>query len=207
MSAPRAPRRDRTARLLAPLLCLAVLGPAAGACGRDDAPPAAPAAPTSAELSAEQRAAVERFVGTWSYAGGEAEQEAANEAVRTVTGQMNGLIQGMAEERLLPAAKLDATITFAEKDGIVTITRSEQPQPFQAPADGRTFEMKTAEDEDAKGTLTVVDGALVTTVETEDGGGGRTYRIDDAGALQVEARTFSPRLPADVEYTAHYTRR
>lgn len=174
------------------------------ACGGEKK--AAPVEHAPVKLDDAQSATVARFVGTWTHAGGAAEQDAANNAVKAITAEMNGLIRGMAEERLLETVRLDATITFSEKDGIVTITRSEQPQPFKAPADGRVFDMQTAKGDDAKGSLQIEGETLVTKVETDEGGGGRTYSIDAEGNLQISSRTFSPRLPGDVLYTAHYAK-
>lgn len=157
-------------------------------------------------LDEAQQAIVARFAGSWAHAGGSAEQEAANESAMKVVEQLNSFIQGMAEERLLKTVHIDSTLNIAEQDGILTIARSEQPAPFKAPADGRAFDMTTSDDEDGRGSLRINGETLVTLVETDQGGGERTYRIDDEGQMEITHRTFSPRLPADVVYTAHYAK-
>lgn len=157
-------------------------------------------------LDDAQKQILARFVGPWQHAGGATEQEAAMAAVRTVTAQMNGLIRGMAESRLEQTVRLDAGLTIEEKDGIVTIARSEQAKPFVAPADGQTFDMQTSDGDDGRGSLRIEGDTLHTHVQTEDGGGERFYRIDAEGTLIISARTFSPRLPGDIEYTATYAR-
>ena len=123
-----------------------------------------------------------------------------------VTTQMGSLIGGMAQSRLEPVVLIDATLSIEELDGIVTIRRSEHPGPFTAPADGKVFDMQTTDGDDARGSLRLDGPTLVTRVETDDGGGERTYRIDALGKLVVVGRTFSPRLPAEVITTATYAR-
>lgn len=158
-------------------------------------------------LDEAQRTTLTRFVGSWQHAGGAAEQEAALASMREVTAQMNGFIRGMAESRLSKTVHIDASLTIGEKDGVATITRSEQPAPFTAPANGTTFDMRTAEGDDGRGSLRIDGDTLVTLVETDKGGGERIYRIDTDGTLVISARTYSPKLPADVKHTARYSKR
>lgn len=158
-------------------------------------------------LDAAQRAAVDRFVGQWDHVGGSHEHSAAIEATQRVTADMNALIRGVAQSRLEEAVHIDATISIAEDQGILTIARSEVPEPFTAPANGREFETQTPEGDDAHAWLRLDGDALITRVETDEGGGERTHRIDAQGQLVITVRMFSPRLPADVVYESHYTRR
>ncbi len=183
---------------------LVVLATLMTACGSSDPPPAVSHQPIT--LDDAQRTTLERFVGAWTHTGGKAEQETAWQAVETVTEPMNALIRGVARSRLRETVKIDATMSFALSEGIVTITRSDRPQPFAAPANGETFAMTTADGDDAKGSLRIDGDAIVTRVETDQGGGERTYRVDADGGLEISARTFSPRLPDDVVHTMHYGR-
>lgn len=158
------------------------------------------------DLDETQRATVARFLGQWRHVGGQEEQQAAIQAVAEATAEMNAIVRGVARSRLEKAVRIDATLSIAESAGIVTIDRSEQPHPFTAPADGREIDFETADGDDARATLRIRGNTLVARVETEQGGGERTYRIDDHGHLVITSRTFSPRLPADVVHTARYAR-
>lgn len=168
---------------------------------------AAPVEHDPVQLDESQRTAVNRFVGQWEHVGGQEEHSAAIEAVHSVTADMNSLIRGVAESRLEEAVHIDAAISIEEDQGILIIARSEVAQPFTAPADGREFDLQTPEGDDARGSLRIDGHALVTRVQTDQGGGERTYRIDALGQLVITSRTFSPRLPADVVYEAKYAKR
>lgn len=158
------------------------------------------------DLDQTQRATLARFVGPWRHVGGAEEQAAALRAVHEATAEMSALVRGMARSRLEPVAHIDASLSIAEAQGIVTITRSEQEQPFKAPADGIEREAKAADGDEARASLKIAGRTLVSRMTTDQGGGERTYRIDDEGRLVVTSRTFSPRLPADVVYEARYAR-
>lgn len=159
----------------------------------------------SVELSRAQQTVVTRLVGQWKHIGGD-EQATAIAAVTSVTSEMNGLIRGMAQTRLEGAVKIDANLTFAEDQGIVTITRSDRSDPFVAPADGQAFDTVDDHGDDARGSLRVEGEALMTLVKTDKGGGERSYRVDEGGELEIVTRIFSPRLPSDVVYTCNYSR-
>jgi len=158
------------------------------------------------ELEQTQRSTLARLAGPWRHVGGPQEQAAALQAVEQATTEMSALIRGMARSRLEEAVRIDGTLSIEERQGIVTITRSEQPQPFTAPAHGREFELQTADGDDARASLRVDEHGVVARVVTDQGGGERTYRVDDQGQLVITSRTFSPRLPADVVFTATYAR-
>lgn len=174
-----------------------------GACRSTEA---APVEHQPVELSEADREVVTRFVGGWQHVGGDEDREAALDAISTVTAEMNGLIRGVAQSRLEESVTIDTTLTLAEEQGIVTITRSDRPKPFVAPADGKAFVTVDDEGDEAKGSLRIDGYSLVTLVETEQGGGERTYSIDPTGQLEVTTRIFSPRLPGDVVYVARYQR-
>ncbi|MEM9459262.1 MAG: hypothetical protein AAGF11_34100 [Myxococcota bacterium] len=173
------------------------------ACGE---PKSTKPAPASVRLDDAQQKTLARFLGAWEHAGGAAEQEAAKDAVRTVTAQMSGFIRGMAQSRLDKTVHLDPRIEITEQDGVVTITRSDRPRPFVAPADGKTFSMPTDEDDDGQGSLRIDGDTLVARLETDGGGGERVYRVDAEGMLRISGRVFSSQLPTDVVYTASYAR-
>lgn len=196
MAIVRAPSRRSLGLVLAGLLL-------AAGCGKE-APPAPKMEPV--QLSAEQKTTMAKFTGKWAHIGGTEEKEASLAAVSTVTAEMNGLIRGVAQGRLEESVRIDATMEIAEAEGIVTITRSEREKPFVAPASGKTFETINDEGDEAKGSLKLEGDTIQTRVETDDGGGERTYRIDDQGQLEIVTRIFSPRLPGDVVYTTHYKR-
>lgn len=158
------------------------------------------------ELDQAQRATLARFGGQWKHIGGQKEQAAAVQAVDEVVAEMNALFRGVARSRLVAAVHIDKALSIVETQGIVTIDRSEQAQPFRAPADGLVHDMETNDGDEARGSLRISGSTLVARVETEQGGGERTYRIDDKGHLVITSRTFSPRLPADVVHTARYAR-
>lgn len=167
---------------------------------------AAPVQHQPVELDQAQRETVARFVGQWKHAGGEDDRSAALDAVSSVTAEMSGLIRGMAQSRLEESVRIDGTLEIAEADGILTITRSERPQPFTAPANGQAFDTVNEEGDEARGSLRIDGYTLVTRIETDQGGGERTYAIDPLGQLEITTRIFSPRLPADVVYVARYAR-
>lgn len=171
---------------------------------KDDPPP--PTAHDPVELSATDQATVGKFVGSWAHRGGDGDREAAMAAIDAATESMNSMIRGVARSRIRDSVHLDATLSIAEADGIVTITRSELPRPFVAPANGREFETQDDEGETAKGQLRIEGDTLVSRVETDQGGGERTHRIEADGSLVIHTRIFSPRLPSEIEYDTHYAR-
>ncbi|MEX1362068.1 MAG: hypothetical protein AB1Z98_03030 [Nannocystaceae bacterium] len=173
------------------------------ACGKTEA---APVDHPPVSLDEAQAGTVARFVGTWQHSGGDEDREGSLAAVSTVTEQMNGLIAGMAQSKLEHAVRIDGTLEIREAEGIVTIVRSERPQPFVAPANGATFLTVNEGGDEANGSLRIVGQDLVTLIETDSGGGERTYRIDEAGQLQIHTRIFSPRLPAEVVFVTRYAR-
>ncbi len=174
------------------------------ACGKSEAPPPVQHAPV--QLDEAQSAVVEKFVGTWKHVGGADEQRAADAAVIEATEEMNGLIRGIARGKLEDTVHIDTSITFSVKSGVVTIARSERTQPFAAPADGTRFATTTDAGDDAQASLRIEGNTMITKVETDKGGGERTYAIGADGRLEISARTFSPRLPNDVVFSMHYAR-
>ncbi|MCX4246948.1 hypothetical protein [Paraliomyxa miuraensis] len=173
------------------------------ACGKSEA---SPVEHEPVQLDQTQRATMERLVGSWKHVGGAQEQDAALKAVEQATESMSSLIRGVARSRLEETVRIDAVLSIAEDRGIVTITRSEVPEPFVCSADGRERPTTTSDGDDAQASLRIEADALVSKVVTDQGGGERTHRIDEQGQLVITARTFSPRLPADVVYEARYAR-
>src|SRR5690606_842839 len=146
------------------------------------------------ELEQTQRSTLARLAGPWRHVGGPQEQAAALQAVEQATTEMSALIRGMARSRLEEAVRIDGTLSIEER------------QASTAPAHGREYELQTADGDDARASLRVDEHGVVARVVTDQGGGERTYRVDDQGQLVITSRTFSPRLPADVVFTATYAR-
>ena len=166
---------------------------------------ALPARPDPIELSDTDRQVVTQLVGEWKHAD-DADRSAAIAAIELATEPMNPMIRGLARSRLEDVIHIDETLTMAEANGVVTITRSDLPRPFVAAANGRKFETTNNEGDPAKGSLRIEEDAFISRMETDQGGGERTYRIDDAGNLVIETWIFSSRLPGDIVYQTHYAR-
>lgn len=164
-----------------------------------------PARPDPITLSDADRQTMLALVGDWNHAD-ENDRPAAITAIETATESMNAMIRGIARSRLADAVHIDQTITIAEADGIVTIRRSDLPRPFVAAANGELFDTTNNEGDPAKGALRIEGDTFVSRMETGQGGGERTYRIDEAGQLVIETWIFSPRLPSDIVYYSHYAR-
>lgn len=188
-------------RVVSSLVLASLLG--VTACGKTEA---APVDHQPVALDEAQAGTVACFVGTWQHSGGDEDRAGSLAAVSAVTEQLNGFIAGMAQSKLEHAVRIDGTLEIREAEGIVTIARSERPQPFVAPANGSTFLTVNEDGDEARGSLRIVGQELVTLIETDSGGGERTYRIDEAGRLEIHTRIFSPRLPAEVVFVTHYAR-
>ncbi|MDH3652751.1 MAG: hypothetical protein OEN21_00645 [Myxococcales bacterium] len=163
---------------------------------------------TSIAAAQASDSVLERFVGRYTYAGGEAEIKALDRAIDEVVGQMNFFIRGIARRRLrapnLPSKEVSV---FVEK-GQIRIDRPGQPE-VSAPADGRPITWRHPTDGDVFQVSHGIDdeGVLYQRFEGERSVSRNRFVLSkDQKRLTIHTVITADRLPAALRFKMTYGR-
>ena len=152
--------------------------------------------------------ALEKYLGTYRYVGGDTDIEALDRAIEDVVSQMNFLIRGIARRRLRDPNLPSKEVTITSDDGQIRIDRPGQP-PVSAPVDGKAITWRHPEDGDVFRVQHGIDarGELYQRFEGERSVSRNRFVLsDDGNALSIHTFIQADRLPAPLRFQMSYRR-
>ncbi len=144
-----------------------------------------------------------RFVGSWAYAGGEAEQQARLDAIDATVAQMFGIARPFAR-KVMRRNTTNPSCFHIQLDGDQIAISEEDDDPLWTPLDGTPVQIdgyKAGQQVYRK----VVGDSLHAKSWQHNGGGTRIFRLS-GDTLTVEVVIFSEQLPDDLIYTLTFRR-
>lgn len=175
----------------------------------DELPPPAPGSTAESappESPAQASPAIERFVGVFAYAGGEAQRKAAHAAIDAALADLDLISRSLARRKLAERDPVVPTITIEYAGGKTTIIRRDTSirTTLDGPAvtvtrDGRSAKVKHHLASASK---------LVETIHGERGTTTNTFVLSDDGAhLTASTSIEGDRLKTPIRYRLSYRRR
>lgn len=165
------------------------------------AEPAPPPAPVKPPEPAQKR-----FVGTYRFAGGDAQRQALTSAIETAAQELNALIRGIGRKRLTEANPIRETITIAVDGDRVTTTFG-PGRSVTGTLGGPAVPWTSDSGKAVSVAFTLVKGRLVQTYTADDGGRRSVYTLDDTGdRLTLSVTVTSDRLTNPLKYALTYKR-
>lgn len=157
--------------------------------------PAAPAVPPQ-----------QRFVGTFRFAGGEAQRQNLEAAIEAAAEQLNALIRGIGRKRLRESNPIREQITIAVDGDKVSMTFG-PGRTLTGRIDGPAVAWTSDSGKPVQVSLGLVKGRLVQTFTAEDGGRRSVYTLDEAGdRMTLSVTITSERLANPLKYALTYKR-
>ncbi len=153
--------------------------------------------------------AVQPFIGTYTYAGGDAQIKALDQAIDEVVDQMNFLIRGIARRRLRTPNLPSKEVSVFVENGQIRIERPGQPE-VSAPEDGRPITWRHPRDGDVFQVSHGIDdqGVLYQRFEGERSVSlNRFVLSEDQERLTIHTVITADRLPAPLRFKMTYERR
>jgi hypothetical protein len=146
----------------------------------------------------------DRFVGRYTFAGGEAERAALSQAIEELVAQLNAMIRNLAREKIAETNPVFDTVSIERKGDELVLKYGSLTNACKL--DGSASEVKGIDG----GTLTcrlAMDGdALVHRVNGSRGGRVNTFTVSKNGRLTMKTRIHSKMMPADLRYTLTFKR-
>jgi hypothetical protein len=152
--------------------------------------------------------ALQQFVGTYTYVGGDAEIKALDRAIDEVVDQMNFFIRGIARRRLRAPNLPSKEVGVFVENGQIRIHRPGQPE-VSAPADGRPITWRNPTDGDVFQVSHGVDdeGVLYQRFAGERSVSRNRFVLSkDRQRLTIHTLITADRLPAPLRFTMTYER-
>ncbi|MGB5415095.1 MAG: hypothetical protein WBN01_10680, partial [Polyangiales bacterium] len=152
--------------------------------------------------------AIQQFVGTYTYVGGDAEIRALDRAIDEVVDQMNFFIRGIARRRLRAPNLPSKEVSVFVENGQIRIDRPGQPE-VSAPADGRPIIWRHPSDGDVFQVSHGVDeeGVLYQRFEGERSVSRNRFVLGkDKKRLTIHTVITADRLPAPLRFRMTYER-
>jgi hypothetical protein len=148
-----------------------------------------------------------KYKGSYLYAGGDAEKRALSAAVERAISGLSFLAKPTARQALRQRAEIRDSYTLSfDGVGDAQISTPGFPAEF-GPLDGKPVTLETKSGDKTQLSLSFLDGVLVATGHSEDGGGRTEFRlVDDGATLLVHRVMESPQLTAPVDFTLTYRR-
>lgn len=153
--------------------------------------------------------ALQRFVGTYFYVGGDAEIRALDEAIDQVVSQMSFLIRGIARRRLRAPNLPSKEVGVFFENGQIRIYRPGQPE-VSAPADGKPITWRHPDDGDVFQVRHGLDeeGKLYQRFEGERSVSRNRFVLSKDGEhLAIHTVITADRLPAPLRFRMSYERK
>jgi hypothetical protein len=162
-------------------------------------PPPPPQMPHAALADASR---AKPFVGTWRLVDRNSQSAAVTAAIERVVSQMNGLVRGIARDRLTEANTLPQKLEVKAGDDLVAI--SLDGKTSSAPTDGRVVKQTVVTGETMDVAVKVGD-SLEESFRGDGKGRVNTFELQ-GNTLVMHVRIYSDQLPEDVVYDLHFER-
>ena len=189
--------RGAAARAVALVLLFASLAGARGSPGPDGSSTEATVARAPPEL--------ERYAGTYLYAGTDAERAAIEAAIDHATRGMPGRAIAQGELSRRSEVRPSYTIRLDGRGNLAIETPGFPPEVF--PLDGSQVPFRNKYGDVLRARARFVEGALVQDSTTSDGGGTTRFELQpDGKTLLVTRISWSPKLPGTVRFRLTYVR-
>jgi len=189
------------------LLCRALLAVALGssACRDSNRTSLEPGPVPGLPAPSAGRTDEQRYAGTYTYVGTDAERAAIRTAVDHATEGMVG--KNIARGELMKRSEIRPTYTLRfDGKGNCSVETPGFP-PESSSLDGTEVQFKNKYGDSLQNRQRFVDGALLQESRTGDGGGSTRFRLEaDGNTMQVTRVSRSPKLPGTVQYTLTYLR-
>lgn len=153
-------------------------------------------------------AALERFIGTYRYVGGEDEIQALDRAIDEVVAQMNFFVRGIARRRLRAPNLPSKEVTVVAENEQIRIVRPGQPE-VSAPADGEPITWRHPIDGDVFRVRHGIDaqGALYQRFEGDRSVSRNRFVLGkDAKRMTIHTEITADRLPTPLRFKMTYER-
>lgn len=148
---------------------------------------------------------IERFVGTWRYAGTpEQGREIIHRAVDYTVEPMNFITRGFAAGRLRDKNQLIRNIEIAAPGDSIRVTFDGE-RTYQTPPN--QWRVHTFQGEDVNVVLRPRGDVLVQLFRSESGLRRNVYRLVDDDTMHLEVTVQSDQIPRDMRYRLEYRRR
>lgn len=144
------------------------------------------------------------LVGNYRYIGGKRQRQGIEKAVDDVTDEMNIMIRGIAEDRLLKANDVPRQISIQrEGDAIIVVIDG---RTYKARPGGETVRVKNSEGGTSAMRFELKNDRLYQYFSAEDGRRVNVFApYADGQRLNLWVTVASPRLPKDVKYRLTYS--
>ncbi len=165
-------------------------------------------ASAATEAASAEAPSANAVLGTYRFAGGDAEVRKVERAIDEGVEEMSFLIRGMASRRLkepnLPSEELRIFIEGAN----ITVARLGHPD-ISAPADGRAVTWRNPNNgNELKVSHQVSDaGVLTQRLVGERGTSVNRFEVDDSGRLTMKTTIEADKLPSPIRFSTTYVRR
>lgn len=152
--------------------------------------------------------ALQKYVGTYRYVGGDKEIEALDQAIDDVVSQMNFFIRGIARRRLRKPNMPSKKVTIAIENGEIVIDRPGQPE-VSAPADGKPITWRHPDDGEVFEVRHGIDekGVLYQRFKSDRSVSRNEFVLgEDGKTLTIHTEITADRLPAPLRFDMTYRR-
>lgn len=152
--------------------------------------------------------ALQKYVGTYRYVGGDADIEGLDEAIDDVVSQMNFFVRGIARRRLREPNLPSKKVAISVKDGVIRIDRPDQPV-VSAPADGKPIEWRNPDSGDVFEVRHGIDqeGELYQRFKGDRSVSRNRFVLsEDGNDLTIHTVITADRLPAPLRFKMSYER-
>jgi hypothetical protein len=177
----------------------------ATACNVADAQPASDhgvVEPAGAALAGSE---VDRFVGKYRFAGGQAQRNALREAIEELVQAINVLVRGKARTKLEETNPVFDSVVIERGAGTLVLTFGTLKNACKL--DGSATQVDGIDGSKLTCRLSMENGALVQRLSGSRGGRDNTITVDEHGKLRVKTRIHSRLMPKDLRYKLTYARR
>jgi hypothetical protein len=146
----------------------------------------------------------DRFVGQYTFAGGQAQRTALRDAIEELVAQLGVVIRGIARGKLTETNPVFETVSIERKGGELVLTYGSHTNTCKL--DGSASDVEGIDGSALKCRLSLQGDALVHRVDGSRGGRVNTFTIDESGRLTMKSRIHSKMMPADLRYTLTFAR-
>jgi hypothetical protein len=148
---------------------------------------------------------VDRFVGTYRFAGGQSQRKALRAAIEEIVEALNVLIRGKAREKLQETNPIFESVVIERRAGRLVLAFGRLKNACKL--DGSATQVDAIDGSKLTCRLSMENGALVQRLTGSRGGRDNTFTVDEHGKLRMKTRIHSKMLPKDLRYTLTYARR
>jgi len=158
-----------------------------------------------AAQSTKTSPSLESLVGTYTYIGNKAKDEATiQQQIKAATAGMNMLTSKIAHERLSEGNPIPMRLVMAAKDDTITVTMDQHA--VTAPTDGSSKKTKNIGGHTVQASFHLGKASLLQDMVQSKGRRENVFSFNKAGNLVMQVKESSDELSAPVDYSLLYKR-